>query len=200
MLGNHAIAGSPLAAIYTTLPNAVLGELGSYTLSGQAAALRIGRNVVAAAGSYSIDGQTVSFTISLSQAAIGQVALVGSTSVLISGFKMITNFVMTAGDDKTLVVTVKDANGTAVNITGASIKWQCARSFGKASDISKTTSSGISITDGANGVFTVTLTAANTESLRGNFYHEAQLTDSGGAISTVLFGTMKVNPALIEAT
>src|SRR3990167_2557686 len=109
MLGNHAIAGSQLAAIYTTLPNAVLGELGSYTLNGQVVTLVRGRPMVATVGSYTLSGQTIAFTVSLSRAAIGQVALVGSTSVLISGFKMITNFVMTAGDDKTLVVTVKDA-------------------------------------------------------------------------------------------
>ena len=200
MLGNHAIAGSPVAAIYTKLPGAVLAEKGIYTLTGKDVTLSFVRKVTAAVGTYTLTGKNVSFILSISQAALHQFLMTGTTSNLTNGFQMITNFTMTAGDTKQLVVTVKDADGDAVSITGSTIKWQCARSYGKASSISKTTTSGIQITDGANGVFTVTINPSDTNSLVGNFSHEAEITFSDGTISTVLFGTMKIFPAIIEAT
>lgn len=113
---------------------------------------------------------------------------------------MATDFSMHAGDDKVLTVTVKDPDDAAVNLSSATIKWQAAKSFGKASAISKATSSGIEITDTAGGVFEITLDAADTESLRGTFQHEAEVTFSDGTISTVMSGTMRVKPVVIEAT
>lgn len=113
---------------------------------------------------------------------------------------MASNFVMYAGDDKTLQVRVTDPDGEAVNLTAAAIKWQCARSLGKASVIFKSTSSGITLTDPADGQFEVTLEDGDTEDLAGTYQHEAQVTFSDGTISTVLSGTMKVIPVVIEAT
>lgn len=113
-----------------------------------------------------------------------------------------TNFSMFAGDDKTLQVTVTDEDGDPVNLTAASIKWQCARSLGKASAISKTATSGggITITGAATGDFEVTLDDTDTEDLAGTYQHEAEVTFSDGTISTVLSGTMKVIPVVIQAT
>ena len=113
---------------------------------------------------------------------------------------MATDFTMFAGDDKTLTVTVLDPDGDAVNITAATIKWQCARSLGKASAISKTTSSGITITSASGGIFTVALEDTDTEDLSANYQHEAEVTFADGTISTVLSGTMKIIPVLIEAS
>jgi len=113
---------------------------------------------------------------------------------------MTSDFEMYAGDDKTLIVTVKDRNGDAVVITSATIKWQASRSQGKASVISKTTSSGITISDGPNGVFEITIDDTDTEDLKGLYYHEAEVTFADGSISTVMAGTMRINPVLIGAT
>lgn len=113
---------------------------------------------------------------------------------------MSNNFSMYAGDDKTLEVTLTDADGDPVDITAATIKWQCARSKGKASAISKSTSGGITITSAANGQFSVALSDTDTEDLSGSFEHEAQVTFSDGTIATVLTGTMKIMPVIIEAT
>lgn len=111
---------------------------------------------------------------------------------------MIQNFSMIAGDTRTLVVTVKDPDGDAVSITSATIKWHAARTSSRTAAITKTTGgSGIAITDGAGGIFTVTLDADDTEDLVGNFMHEAEITFADSSISTVLQGTMKINPRLI---
>jgi hypothetical protein len=127
------------------------------------------------------------------------VILVGTTANQGFGFNMISDFTMVAGDTKTLVVTVKDASGNTVNISGASITWKASRSLRKASVLSKSVNSGITITDGPRGQFSVSLLPADTDDLRGSYYHEAQVTASDGTISTVLRGSMKVDRALITA-
>lgn len=109
------------------------------------------------------------------------------------------NFSLYQGDDHTLTVTVKDTSGSVVDISGSTIKWQAARKTGGTSVISYTTSDNISITDGSNGEFQVTIDASDTESLRGLYYHEAEVTFSDSTISTVLTGWMTVTPVHIRA-
>lgn len=200
-LGFAPLAALPIAAAFNETPGRLLASVGVYALTGNTVALRAARRIAAAVGSYTLTGQTLAFTVSVSQASFERVFLTATSATPIFGVRMIQNFDMVAGDHKTLVITVKDADGVAVNIASATIKWQCARSLGKASNISKATGgSGITITDAANGVFTVTLNPSDTNSLVGNFIHEAEVTSSGGTISTVLQGTMKINRPLIEAT
>lgn len=112
---------------------------------------------------------------------------------------MSSDFSMYAGDDKTIEVSVTDKNGDAVDITSATIEWRAAKSHNKTAAVTKTTSSGISITNGAGGVFQITLTDSDTEDLVGSYYHEAQVTFSSGLIATVLTGLMNVNAVLITA-
>jgi hypothetical protein len=51
--------------------------------------------------------------------------------------------------------------------------------------VTKTTASGISITNATGGVFVVTIDKEDTEDLEGVYAHEAVITDSAGDISTV---------------
>ena len=111
---------------------------------------------------------------------------------------MTTDFEIYAGDDKLIEVAVLDKVGDPVSISGATIRWRASRSFGKAVAISKSTSSGISITDAANGEFQVTLTPSDTASLKGPYFHEAEVEFGDGKKSTVLQGRMIVNPILIS--
>lgn len=198
MLGMHPVAGSPLAAVFRTLPSAILASKGTYALSGQVATLTWSARILPA-GSYAVSGAGVSFTLSFSQESAYRTLLVGSTAHLISGYKMIANFSMTQGDTKTLVVSVKDAEGNAVSITDATIKWRAARSYGKTAVVSKSTVSGVQITNGAGGVFAVALLPADTEDLIGTYFHEAEVTFADGTVSTVLTGTMKINKQLIAS-
>lgn len=201
MLGFQPLSDRPLADIRGDLYSGLTPEEGVFTLSGGDVGLLIDRVLKADIGGYTLSGIDIQFILSISQAAVNQVILVGSVSTKIRGFKMIPNFTMVAGDTKELIVSVRTTNGSAVNISGAEIKWQCARSHGKPSVLSKdTTNLGVTITDGPNGIFKVSLDPEDTEDLRGTFFHEAQVTFSDGTISTVLTGTMKVNAPLIEAT
>ena len=105
------------------------------------------------------------------------------------------DFVMTAGDTKYLDISVKDPNtGDAVAITSATITWKAYKSQGRAVVLSKSTSSGITITDGPGGVFRVTLTAgSDTSALKGDYVHEWKITFSD---TTVLRGRGKMTVEL----
>lgn len=200
MLGFCPLAARPLAAAIEPAVMGLLGDTGAFVLTGQDVRLAFDRKLAADAGAFVLSGQDIDIILSLSPVALSRVFLTGTTATRIFGVKMIQNFTMTAGDTKTLVVSVTDAEGSAVNITGATIRWVCKRSLGKAASISKTTVLGISLTDAVNGQFTVTLNPSDTDDLAGIFQHEVELTASDGTISTILSGTMKVNKALIEAT
>ena len=107
----------------------------------------------------------------------------------------IVDFTMTAGDSKTVTVSVTEqSDGAATNITGATISWKAARSLRKSPVLTKTTAAGIAITSGAGGTFDITLDPSDTTSLSGDFYHEAKVTFTTGEVATVLRGVMTISP------
>lgn len=112
------------------------------------------------------------------------------------------NFRMTSGDDFVVTITVKDDSREAIDLTGATIEFRQAVKkpggrFETTAKITKTTSSGIAITDATNGVFTVTMDPADTDDLAGRYYYEIQVTDSGGDIATVTTGTAIIDADLV---
>jgi len=111
---------------------------------------------------------------------------------------MTTDFEMFSGDSKNLVVTVKDKSEAAVDLTGASISWGLARSEYASADITKSIGSGVTLTNTLNGEFEITLDPTDTSGLVGSFYHEAQLIEASGDVSTVLSGKVIITKDLIE--
>jgi hypothetical protein len=98
------------------------------------------------------------------------------------------NFEMVAGDTKNVVVTV-----AGTDLTGATIKWALKKSVSSTvANVSKTTSDGISISDAAGGVFTIALAPADTVNLKNDYYHEAEVTDQQGNVSTVMTGRISI--------
>lgn len=195
MLGHGPLGSLP----YSGTPLRAPTFFGVFILEGEPVALNRLINFKAAVGAVLLTGLAVDLLLSIAPSALNRILLVGSTAVRRSGFEMISDFNMVAGDTKTLVVSVKDSKGDPVNITGVAITWKAARSFNKDAVITKTVNSGITISDGPNGQFTVALDPDDTELLKGGYYHEAQMTTDAGIISTVLRGTMKINRALITA-
>ena len=108
----------------------------------------------------------------------------------------VQNFEMHAGDDQDLAFTVKDEAGSAVDITGFTIAWRLATHVTAPMLVSKATGGGITITDAVQGEFTVALAAADTAGLAGVYYHEAELTDGGGDISTIATGHVTLHGGL----
>ena len=110
------------------------------------------------------------------------------------------DFEIVSGNDRSVNITVTDDDGNAVDLTGATITWKAATSPEASSAlITKTNDStnGISVSTPSNGVLTINLDPADTQSLDGVYYHETLVTDSSGNKSTVAIGHMKVRPNLI---
>lgn len=107
------------------------------------------------------------------------------------------NLTVWAGEIRSIVVTVWDLNTGAVeDLTSASVSWKVKR--GSSTAISKSVGSGITLaSDPTTGVFTISLQAANTSSLEGEYQHEARVTLSDGTIATVLTGRFTVIATLI---
>ncbi|MGO4181210.1 hypothetical protein AB4Z17_08520 [Paenibacillus sp. TAF43_2] len=100
------------------------------------------------------------------------------------------NFTMFAGDTMDIDVPVADTD-----LTGGTIKWVMKRAVKGDFTIFRETPIGIKITDAAAGIFNIRLERADTLDLIGSFYHEAELTDLIGNVSTVMTGTITIKPS-----
>ncbi len=99
------------------------------------------------------------------------------------------------GDDQNLNVTVLDDDGNIVDITSASaIDWTMSADEFASAVISKSLGSGITITDGPNGVFRVTLDTTDTESLDSGTYYQKSRVTLGGNRTHVAIGTVWLRP------
>lgn len=85
------------------------------------------------------------------------------------------HFRMTAGEDRTLSLVARNRSQAIVVITGATIQFRLAKRVG---DSPLVTKSG-TITDAANGAYTVALAAADTEDLHGEYVYRVYFTISG---------------------
>lgn len=110
------------------------------------------------------------------------------------------NFTILAGDDVQLNFTVEAVED--LSLAGAIVRWYAARSVNVQSalaDIQKESpSDGIEITDEEARTFSVSILAADTQNLRGRFYHEAEVETSNGKVYTVTTGVMIITPTLIK--
>jgi hypothetical protein len=108
------------------------------------------------------------------------------------------DFTLCSGDHRTLRFAVTDEAGAPVNLGGVqSVRWGCARllangSYALPAAIDKTLQTGIRIADASGGIIEVALQSGDTVSLAGRYYHELQMTDAQGAVSTLAFGVIKI--------
>ncbi|QQP93559.1 hypothetical protein IGS68_33605 (plasmid) [Skermanella sp. TT6] len=111
------------------------------------------------------------------------------------------NFSATAGDTMPVFVIITDQAGAAMNLTGVTAIWQASQGtparFSPTPVLTKTTDAGITITNAAAGELQIDLEPADTVSLSGDFYHELQLTDASGAVTTPLKGVMHIRKQLV---
>ena len=101
---------------------------------------------------------------------------------------------LVSGNDRTINVNVTTAAGAAVSLVGAgAIDWKVFGNLrGTTVLITKSIGSGITVTNEAGGLFSIALTATDTEPLEGEYRHEGELTDSTGAITTIFAGRLVV--------
>lgn len=139
------------------------------------------------------------FTIPMKGSRTLTVPLKGSRTLIIplkGGLPLATenqNFSMYSGETKSLPFTATNTeDGSPINLSGATIKWALKRALNTANAVYKDTTSGITVTDAANGVFTISLIPGDTQSLTGNYIHAAEVTDSSGNVSVVTVGTATI--------
>jgi hypothetical protein len=96
-------------------------------------------------------------------------------------------------DSLTLEVTCRDKQGATVDIAGPqSIEW--VAKVGGAQVLSKALGDGVDATNGANGVFTVTIDKTETETWSGEIEHFARVTTANGQRGTVYGDSFHLKP------
>ena len=103
------------------------------------------------------------------------------------------DFVKIAGDSESIVVTVLDETGAAVDLTGASGEYAIKTDVRAATNLLLLTSATNAIVFLSNTA-TITLAPANTVSLAGQYYHEFEITLADGRVFTAFYGTPTINP------
>src|SRR5574340_899717 len=101
-------------------------------------------------------------------------------------------------DDKTLSVSLTES-GAALNITGCTIRWVLRKEAASGTALlTKTTASGITITNGVAGLCSIALADTDTDDIDpGVYYHEMSVVDTLGNVSTVLTGRCTVYPSAV---
>jgi hypothetical protein len=101
------------------------------------------------------------------------------------------NFDMYAGDSKNIVISVVDEANKPLNVEGVTVKWilRPTQPITAPNILDKTTPE----IETAEDKVTIKLLPQDTETLYGNFYHEAELTDQIGNVSTIMVGSIKIN-------
>tara|TARA_R100001509_G_scaffold20981_1_gene10932 strand:+ start:589 stop:921 length:333 start_codon:yes stop_codon:yes gene_type:complete len=105
----------------------------------------------------------------------------------------ISNIFIDQGATFTTTVTVTDANGDAVNLSGYSVAAQIRKTF-----LSSTaTAFTATISNASAGEITISLTPTQTAALEaGRFVYDVVITASGGTKTRVVEGQVTVNPSV----
>lgn len=110
-----------------------------------------------------------------------------------------TNFTMYAGDTRRIEVTVVEGS-LPVDLTGATIRWGLSSDATNSGSVTvlKNIGSGIDLLDGPGGRYLITLSPADTAaSVPGKYYHESEVVEADGTVSTVLIGFITIKDVLL---
>lgn len=103
---------------------------------------------------------------------------------------------LTAGDDYTIDLVIKDEDGDPLNITSLTSAKFYISSHGTMA-VAKDLTDGIEITSALAGELDITLAAADTEGLRGTYEYEVEIVDAEGRYKTPVYGYITFRTALI---
>ena len=133
---------------------------------------------------------------SASSRTLTSAAAAAASSVASSMAATAQDWSMHKGDSKDITVTVYDGDGATVTLTGATIVWGMATDYDETAIVTKTTAAADITISGSD--FSFSLDPTDTSGLAaGQYYHEAQVTDSGGDVATVMTGVITLVEELI---
>ena len=105
----------------------------------------------------------------------------------------ISNIFIDQGATFTTTVTVTDANGDAVNLSGYSVAAHIRKTFLSSSATAFTAT----ISNASSGEITISLSPTQTTALEaGRFVYDVLITASGGTKTRVVEGQVTVNPSV----
>lgn len=113
------------------------------------------------------------------------------------------DFSIREGEDAVVAITITDENGTPIDLTNYTLKWQAARSRKQVTPlIEKTddTGGGLVVTDALNGELDLVLDSIDTEGIVGSLYHEMAILDVDDKLKVVLTGIMTVFDSRVRFT
>jgi hypothetical protein len=103
----------------------------------------------------------------------------------------VKNLVIDQGTTYSLTITVSDATGEAVNLTGYTLRSQLRKSYGATSYTAFTAASASPTT----GELTISLTDTQTSALKsGRYVYDVEIVDTNNAVTRVLEGIITVTP------
>jgi hypothetical protein len=108
---------------------------------------------------------------------------------------MALNFTHTKGDTFNEVAFEVKKNGTAIDLTGATIRMQLRKQYEDvtpALSLTSASSAGITITNAASGLFKINAQIINIEVF--NYVYDIQFTLSSGEVRTYVKGGFNVTP------
>lgn len=101
------------------------------------------------------------------------------------------------GEDRVLTINARDSSNAAVSLTGKTVATYIGKSpWHPDSSRPALTKTG-TVTDAANGIFTITIAAADTKYRSGDYEHVSKTTDSSGNIAAVCTGRFRIQPSLV---
>lgn len=96
---------------------------------------------------------------------------------------------MHSGDTLIAAVPIVDEGGVAVNLAGCAATYRIADGAHGTVRLTKTEGAGIVL---AGDTATITLAPADTGTLSGWYYHELEIVDGSGNVSTVFVGVLEI--------
>lgn len=103
--------------------------------------------------------------------------------------KHLQNFEIYAGDAKQISFDIKDDAGGPVNLIGMQLTWVVTKHRSLLPVITKTSQSGVDITDPDAGIVVISLTGAESALLTDIlYYHQCVMKDGPGNETTVMTG------------
>jgi hypothetical protein len=101
-----------------------------------------------------------------------------------------------AAEDRTLTLYARDPSNQPVNLTSKTVAWRVGRSPRNLDSAWPIFSKIGTVTDASGGVFTVTIAAADTEWLEGDYQHQGETTDGSDLVAIVVTGRFRVVPVI----
>lgn len=102
------------------------------------------------------------------------------------------DFTMRQGDSRLVNITVVDEYASPLDISSVQVNWIMYKRNPDNPVLQKTTTSGVVLTAPTSGILTIHLAPADTLNLLGRFYHECEITDISGNVSTVTEGSVTI--------